>query len=54
MGGLYPPMAAGLGSGQERERRRPDYLLDDSGAFADDRWFTPAVITPDDGPPARR
>jgi hypothetical protein len=54
MGGLYPPMAAGLGGGQERERRRPDYLLDDSGAFVDDRWFTPAVITPDDGPPVRR
>ncbi|WP_212612308.1 PPE domain-containing protein [Pseudonocardia hierapolitana] len=54
MGGLYPPMAAGLGGGQERERRRPDYLLDDSGAFADDRWFTPAVITPDDGRPPGR
>jgi hypothetical protein len=46
-------MAAGLGGGQERERRRPDYLLDDSGAFTDDRWFTPAVITPDDAPPRR-
>ncbi len=54
MGGMYPPLAAGLGAGAERERRRPDYLLDDSGAFVDDRWFTPAVITPDDGPPTRR
>jgi len=54
MGGLYPPLAAGQGTGSEQERRRPDYLLDDSDAFADDRWFTPAVITPDDGPPSRR
>jgi hypothetical protein len=55
MGPMYPPMAAGMGgAGSERERRRPDYLLDDSDAFADDRWFPPAVITPDDGPPIRR
>ena len=54
MGGMYPPLAAGAGAGSERERRRPDYLLDDSDAFADDRWFTPAVITPDDGPPPTR
>jgi hypothetical protein len=55
MGPMYPPMAAGMGgAGAERERRRPDYLLDDSDAFADDRWFPPAVITPDDGPPVRR
>jgi hypothetical protein len=54
-GGMYPPLAAGMGSGgQERERRRPDYLLDDSDAFVDDRWFPPAVITPDDNPPVRR
>ncbi|OLT06313.1 hypothetical protein BJF90_17840 [Pseudonocardia sp. CNS-004] len=53
-GGMYPPLAAGMGSGgQERERRRPDYLLDDSDAFVDDRWFPPAVITPDDNPPVR-
>jgi hypothetical protein len=51
VGGLYPPLAAGTAGAQERERRRPDYLLDDSDAFVDDRWFTPAVITPDDGPP---
>jgi hypothetical protein len=44
--GLYPPML-GLGSGtSEREHRRPDYLLDDGGAFADDRWFPPPVIAP--------
>jgi hypothetical protein len=52
-GPLYPPMAAGMGAGAERERRRPDYLLDDSDAFADDRWFPPSVITPDDAPPPR-
>ena len=54
MGHMYPPMTAGMGAGSERERRRPDYLLDDSDAFTDDRWFPPAVITPDDGPPVRR
>jgi hypothetical protein len=55
MGPMYPPMAgAGMGAGAERERRRPDYLLDDSDAFADDRWFPPSVITPEDGPPVRR
>ena len=44
--GLYPPML-GLGSGpSDREHRRPDYLLDDGGAFADDRWFPPPVIAP--------
>ena len=44
--GLYPPML-GSGSGaSDREHRRPDYLLDDGGAFADDRWFPPAVIAP--------
>ncbi|MHA6630744.1 hypothetical protein ACU61A_35350, partial [Pseudonocardia sichuanensis] len=52
--GLYPPpIAPGMAGGQEREHRRPDYLLDDSDAFADDRWFPPAVITPDDDPPTR-
>jgi hypothetical protein len=43
----------GLGhGGTEREHRRPDYLLEDGGAFVDDRWFPPPVIGPDDGPPA--
>jgi hypothetical protein len=50
-GHMYPPVAAGGLAGQDRERRRPDYLLDDSDAFADDRWFPPPVITPDDEPP---
>jgi hypothetical protein len=53
--GLYPPMAAGLaGSAQDQEHRRPDYLIDDTDAFADDRWFPGSVITPDDVPPRRR
>jgi hypothetical protein len=26
------------------DHRRPDFLLDDADAFADDRWFTPPVI----------
>jgi hypothetical protein len=43
------PLGTGAGTGaQEREHRRPGYLVDDSDAFADDRWFTPPVITPDD------
>lgn len=49
--GLYPPIAAGGYGAQEREHHRPEYLVDDTDAFADDRWFTPAVITPDDPPP---
>jgi hypothetical protein len=48
-------MTAGMaGAGQEQEHRRPDYLIDDTDAFADDRWFPAAVITPDDLPPRRR
>jgi hypothetical protein len=42
---------AGFGAGagaQSREHRRPSYLIDDTDAFGDDRWFTPAVITPFD------
>jgi hypothetical protein len=30
------------------EHRRPDYLIEDAGVFADDRWFTPPVIGGDD------
>lgn len=44
-------MMAGGSFGRGQERRRPDYLLDDTDAFADDRWFTPPVIEPDDPPP---
>jgi hypothetical protein len=45
---MYPPLAAGMGAGgQDREHRRAPFLIDDTGAFADDRWFPPAVITPD-------
>jgi hypothetical protein len=46
---------AGAGAGgQQREHRRPAYLIDDTNAFADDRWFTPAVITPNDPLPVAR
>jgi hypothetical protein len=38
----------------QQEHRRADYLLDDADAFADDRWFTPAVIGGDDEPEAGR
>jgi len=34
-------------------RRRADCLIDDTDAFADDRWFPPPVITPDNAPPNR-
>jgi hypothetical protein len=47
-------MAGGGMSAEDRDHRRPDYLIDDTDAFADDRWFTPAVITPDDMPPLPR
>ncbi|HYH28753.1 MAG TPA: hypothetical protein VD903_00060, partial [Pseudonocardia sp.] len=55
LGGMYPPpLATGAAAaGQGQEHRRPDYLLDDTDAFADDRWFPPAVITPDHVPPIR-
>jgi hypothetical protein len=33
-----------------QDHRRPDYLIDDTEAFADDRRFTPAVIGGDDEP----
>jgi hypothetical protein len=51
--GLYPPMTAGPVAGSGQERRRPDYLVDDTDAFADDRWFTSAVIGADDPLPPR-
>ena len=31
--GLYPPMTAGAAGPQSGERRRPAYLVDDSGVF---------------------
>jgi hypothetical protein len=51
--GLYPPMTAGPAGGGGQERRRPDYLVDDTDAFADDRWFTSAVIGAGDPLPPR-
>lgn len=50
---MYPPMmGAGAGSGGNT-RRRPGYLLGDGSYYRDDRWFPPAVITPDDPLPVR-
>jgi hypothetical protein len=47
--GMYPPMmGTGAGAGQGGSRRRPDFLVDDSGAFTDNRWFPGPVIGPDD------
>jgi hypothetical protein len=52
--GMYPPMmGTGAGAGQGGSRRRPDFLVDDSGAFTDDRWFPGPVIGPDDPLPPR-
>ncbi len=31
----------------EQEHRRAAYLIDDTDAFADDRWFPPPVISGD-------
>ncbi len=45
--GMYPPMAAGGAGSAGGEHRRPSWLVDCTGAFDDDRWFPPAVITPD-------
>jgi hypothetical protein len=44
--GILPMGGPGRPAGQEH--RRPDYLIDDTDAFADDRRFTPPVIGGDD------
>ena len=44
--GILP--MGGVGRPADQEHRRPDYLIDDTDAFADDRWFTPPVIGGDD------
>lgn len=43
-----PMMGGGAGGVQPEGRRRASYLIDDSDAFVDKRWFTEPVITPDD------
>ncbi len=42
--GGYLPMGGAPMGGQGQTRRRADFLVDDSGAFDDNRWFTEAVI----------
>ncbi len=44
----FLPLGTGLAQPADQEHRRPTYLVDDTDAFADDRWFTPAVIGGDD------
>ncbi len=41
--GIVPMAGAGVRPA-DQEHRRPTYLVDDTDAFADDRWFTPPVI----------
>ena len=47
MGSGFVPLAGAVRPA-DHEHRRPDYLLDDTDAFADGRWFPPAVISGDD------
>jgi hypothetical protein len=49
--GIFP--MGGVGRPADQEHRRPDYLIDDTDAFADDRWFTPPVIGGDDNDVSR-
>jgi hypothetical protein len=42
--GILPMGGAGAVRAVEQEHRRAAYLIDDSDAFADDRWFPPPVI----------
>jgi hypothetical protein len=45
--GILPMGGAGAVRAAEQEHRRAAYLIDDSDAFADDRWFPPPVISGD-------
>ena len=45
-----PAARVGRGTTGRAGPRGPAYLVDDTGAFADDRWFAAPVITPDDEP----
>jgi hypothetical protein len=38
------PMTGAAARPADQDHRRPNYLVDDTDAFADDRWFTPPVI----------
>jgi hypothetical protein len=44
----FLPLGAGLAQPADQEHRRASYLVDDTDAFVDDRWFTPPVIGGDD------
>jgi hypothetical protein len=44
----FLPLGAGLAQPADQEHHRASYLVDDTDAFADDRWFTPPVIGGDD------
>jgi hypothetical protein len=43
--GILPMSGVTRPAGEEH--RRPSYLVDDTDAFADDRWFPPPVIGAD-------
>ena len=44
----FLPLGGVAGRTGEQDHRRPNYLVDDTDAFADDRWFTPPVIGGED------
>ena len=44
----FVPLGGVGGRSGDQDHRRPNYLVDDTDAFADDRWFTPPVIGGDD------
>jgi hypothetical protein len=45
--GILPMGGGGAVRPVEQDHRRPAHLIDDSDAFADDRWFPPPVISGD-------
>ena len=45
----FVPLGGAAARSGDQDHRRPNYLVDDTDAFADDRWFTPPVIG-GDGP----
>jgi PPE family protein len=47
-GAGFLPFGGMAGGSTNQDHRRPDYLVDDTDVFGDDRWFTPAVLGADD------